>query len=252
VISNLQHGVLIFLLVLAVATWLGTLRKAAPYGRFMKANQRFTVPARIGWLLFECPQWWAFTVTFWLVSDSHGAPALTLYVLWQCHYIYRGLIYPFRRHSDDKRFPVSGVAYGFIFNALNGFANGYAVTTVAHLENSTWFTDPRFIAGTIIAAAGWLINYHSDTVLINLRDDGFDDYRIPAGGMFQWVSGAHYLGEIVLWIGWAVMSWTTAGLVFAIYTIANLAPRAMSYHRWYHEKFPDYPPNRKALIPKLL
>ncbi|MDH5284165.1 MAG: 3-oxo-5-alpha-steroid 4-dehydrogenase, partial [Gemmatimonadota bacterium] len=34
-------------------------------------------------------------------------------------------------------------------------------------------------------------------------------------------------------------------------TVANLAPRAWSHHRWYLEKFPDYPPDRKALIPHL-
>jgi 3-oxo-5-alpha-steroid 4-dehydrogenase 1 len=30
---------------------------------------------------------------------------------------------------------------------------------------------------------------------------------------------------------------------------ANLAPRAWSHHRWYHEQFSEYPLERKALIP---
>jgi 3-oxo-5-alpha-steroid 4-dehydrogenase 1 len=34
-----------------------------------------------------------------------------------------------------------------------------------------------------------------------------------------------------------------------VWTFANLAPRAWSHHKWYHEKFSDYPLDRKALIP---
>ena len=46
--------------------------------------------------------------------------------------------------------------------------------------------------------------------------------------------------------------WATAGLAFAVYTAANLAPRAFSHHSWYKERFADYPPTRKALIPFVL
>ena len=56
-------------------------------------------------------------------------------------------------------------------------------------------------------------------------------------------------GEIIEWIGFAVMTWSVAALAFAIWTAANLAPRALSHHKWYRETFPDYPTERKALIP---
>ena len=39
---------------------------------------------------------------------------------------------------------------------------------------------------------------------------------------------------------------------FAIYTLANLLPRALSHHQWYLEKFDDYPKERKAFLPYLL
>jgi len=29
-------------------------------------------------------------------------------------------------------------------------------------------------------------------------------------------------------------------------------PRALTHHRWYHEKFEDYPKDRKAILPGLL
>ncbi len=42
------------------------------------------------------------------------------------------------------------------------------------------------------------------------------------------------------------------GWSFAAWTAANLVPRAIAHHRWYRQRFPDYPPERKALIPGLL
>ena len=57
---------------------------------------------------------------------------------------------------------------------------------------------------------------------------------------------------MVEWSGWAVATWSLAGLAFALYTVANLAPRAMANHRWYRETFPDYPSDRRALVPYVL
>lgn len=251
-IGTIQLGVVILLACLSVVTFASTLKTANPYGRYAAADERHTMASRPGWLLFESPQWWAFTVTYWCTAAAFSWPGLVLYALWQCHYIYRGILYPLRRNDHAKRFPVNTIVFGFVFNALNGFANGYAVGHSAHLMDSAWFSDPRFVVGLIVAAAGWIINYQADTILINLRSDGFAGYRIPRGGAFHWVSGANYSGEILLWCGWAIMSWTSAGLVFAVFTVSNLLPRALSHHQWYLEKFPDYPKERKAAIPWLL
>ena len=251
-LQQFYNSVLIFLSVLAVLTFLGTYKKANPYGRFSFIGQKGLMPARPAWLLFESPQWWAFAVTFWFTARSPAVPAVVLFCLWQSHYIYRAIIYPLRRNDQGKSFPLVGVVFGILFNALNGFANGYAVAHAPHLMNAAWFSDPRFSGGLLIAVSGWLINFHADSTLIKLRADGSTGYRIPHGGMFRWVSGANYFGEILLWSGWAVLSWTPAGLVFAVFTISNLAPRAVSYHRWYQQTFPDYPKERKALIPGLL
>jgi 3-oxo-5-alpha-steroid 4-dehydrogenase 1 len=101
-------------------------------------------------------------------------------------------------------------------------------------------------------AGGLLLNATSDLVLRGLRRPGETGYRIPRGGAFDWVSCPNYLGEIVEWAGWALATWSLPGLAFAVYTTANLAPRAVSHHRWYQERFPDYPRQRSALVPFLL
>ncbi|MFC1990171.1 hypothetical protein ACFLVW_06425 [Chloroflexota bacterium] len=40
------------------------------------------------------------------------------------------------------------------------------------------------------------------------------------------------------------------GLAFAVWTMANLVPRARAHHAWYHKHFPDYPAGRKVLVPR--
>jgi 3-oxo-5-alpha-steroid 4-dehydrogenase 1 len=240
-----------FMLVLAVATFFGTLRKVNPYGRHMLPQQAGTMPALPAWLLFESPQWFAFALTFWWFAKTPSTAAITLFALWQAHYVYRAVLYPLRMRDRHKRFPISGVVFGFVFNGLNGFLNAYAVTH-AHYLNDAWLLDPRFLLGLVVAASGWLINFQADSILINLRKDGSTGYKVPYGGMFRYVSSANYFGEILLWCGWALMTCTAAGIVFALFTISNLLPRALSHHRWYLSTFPDYPKDRKALIPHVL
>ena len=95
------------------------------------------------------------------------------------------------------------------------------------------------------------INRQSDAMLRNLREPGEEGYKIPQGGLYKWVSCPNYLGEIIQWAGWAVVTWSLPGLAFALWTVANLAPRAYSNHNWYQDHFLEYPPERKALVPKL-
>lgn len=251
-VHHIQTGLIVFIFLVSALSFWASLRTVNPYGRHMQPGQRNTLPALPAWLLFEAPQLFAFALTFWLSGTSPAPAALVLFGLWQAHYTYRALIYPLRMRDRHKRFPLSGVIFGILFNGINGFINGYAVAHAPHLMDAAWLHDPRFIAGLAIALAGWLINFQADTILIRLRSDGSTGYKVPHGGMFRYVSSANYFGEIVLWCGWALMSFTVAGLSFAVFTIANLLPRALSHHRWYGQHFADYPPQRKAIIPWML
>ena len=66
------------------------------------------------------------------------------------------------------------------------------------------------------------------------------------------LSNPNYLGEFIEWLGWAIMTWSWAGLVFFLWTVCNLFPRAISNHNWYQNKFEDYPKERKAVIPNII
>ena len=106
-----------------------------------------------------------------------------------------------------------------------------------------------FLAGIALFAAGFLIHSSSDNILRSLRKPGETGYSIPQGGMFRFISCPNYFGEIIEWVGWALLTWSVAGLAFATFTFANLFPRAIAHHRWYRGEFTDYPSERKAIIP---
>jgi len=251
-VQTLHTVLLVFIFAMSALTWWSSSKRANRYGRYMKEGQKRTVSARIGWLMFESPQVVAFALTFWLTAGEPSVVAIAIFAVWQAHYTHRAILYPLRRNNQGKRFPIGGVVAGVAFNSINGFLNGYAVATAGHLADASWFADPRFIIGTAIFAAGWVVNFHADSVLIRLRSDGFTGYRVPHGGLFRWVSCANYTGEIVMWCGFAMATWTVAGLSFAVFTIANLLPRALTHHRWYVDNLPDYPADRKAVFPGIL
>ncbi len=74
------------------------------------------------------------------------------------------------------------------------------------------------------------INLHSDYTLLGLRKPGEQGYKIPRGGMFEYVSGANYLGECLEWAGFALAGWSLPALAFAVFTFSNIAPRGYKHH----------------------
>jgi hypothetical protein len=54
------------------------------------------------------------------------------------------------------------------------------------------------------------------------------------------------------WAGFAVLTWSLPASAFAVWTVSNVLPRSLAHHKWYKSHFPDYPKNRKAVIPYIL
>ncbi len=239
------------LLALAVPTFVFLLVKSAPYGRHGRPGWGPTVPNRAGWILMEHPAVLLFLVVFALGRHRAGLVPLVLLAVWQLHYVHRTFVFPFRLRATDRRMPLVVALAGMSFNAANAYANARWVSELGAYP-AAWIADPRFLAGLAIFIVGLVMNLHADTVLLHLRRPGETGYRVPHGAMWRWISSPNYLGEILEWIGWAILTWSLAGLAFAVYTAANLVPRALANHAWYRDRFPDYPPGRRALIPFVL
>ena len=244
------HSALVWaVLALAVATFAGLLKFTAPYGRhYSRRRWGPEIPNRTGWIVMELPATVLFAWVYFAGEAARDAVPLVLLGIWQCHSLNRNFIYPLRTRTRGKKMPLIVVMSGFAFNVANAYTNARFISHFGHY-GAEWLSDPRFMAGAAVFLAGFALNIHSDNILLGLRKSGDAGYAIPRGGAFRHVSCPNYLGEILEWGGWALAAWSPAGLAFFAYAVANLAPRALSHHRWYRERFDDYPPERKALIP---
>ena len=223
----------------------------APYGRHHRPGWGPQIPARLGWVVMETP---SVVIMAWLAIAGHTT-ALTGFLLacWLLHYVHRSFVYPFLTPNRGRTMPVVIAAMGAFFNCINGAFNGlYLFHWAPQQYDQSWMLTPVFVIGAITFFCGMTINRQSDAILRRLRSGNAMDYKIPRGGLYRWVSCPNYLGETIEWLGWALMVWNPAGLAFLFWTLANLMPRAISHHRWYRDRFADYPPDRKAIVPGLL
>ena len=168
------------------------------------------------------------------------------------HYFQRAFIFPLLMRGKGEM-PVLIMAMGMTFNSLNAYFIGSWLFEFAPAGKYTieWLSSPQFIIGGLIFITGMLINLDSDHVIRHLRKPGDTKHYIPKKGLYKYVTSANYFGELTEWVGYAILTWSPAGLLFAVWTFANLAPRSKSLTEKYEQEFGDEYKNlkKKNLIP---
>ena len=202
------HGWLVMLVVVSVALTAGLLLKlTAPYGRFARPGWGPTLPARLAWMLFESPAVLVFTAIYALGDRARDVVPLVLLLTWLAHYLPRTFVYPLLMRDSGRRVPVAVAALAIVFNVLNAYVNARWISHLGEYP-ARWLVSVPFLSGTALFAAGWIINRRADRTLRGLRAPGESGYRIPQGGLFRYVSCPNYFGEIVMWCGWAIATWS--------------------------------------------
>ncbi len=227
------------------------LRITAPYGRHAKSGWGPLINNRLAWFLMELPALLVFVFLAFNRGFNFDVVILIAILLWTFHYFHRVVIFPLRIRTKGKKMPVLIMIFALFFNLINGYINGYWFGYLSQGYPSDWMSDPRFVAGALLFVAGFIINLYHDRILISLRKEG-NGYKIPFGGLFKYVSSPNFLGEMVEWGGYALLTWCLPTFSFFIWTLVNLLPRALDHHRWYLRKFKEYPVERKAVIPFFL
>ena len=235
---------------LALPAFILGLTKWDPVGRVGGRGVGPRMDSRAAWVVMEAPALVVFPAIYLASGNLHSVGNVVL-AIWLAHYAHRTLIWPFLVPRRRSRSPVVLCASGFAFNCVNGALWGWFLAHFADYP-ADWTTDPRFVLGLGLALGGAALNVWADYHLRRLRSRQGGTYVVPKGGAFKVVSSPHLLGEIVEWIGVAILAWALPGVAFALWTVANLLPRALWRHRWYHERFPAYPKRRRAVVPYLL
>lgn len=216
-------------------------------------------------------------------SLSLSYPPTFLAALYLIHYFNRSLVSPLRTPSRSKSH-IMVPFFAVTFNIVNGSLMGaYLSSPLAHSFLQGAYNRPLFWLGVGTWALGFAGNILHDEILLNLRrsakakgkgkdsDDNNngknkqEHYAIPHGYLYKYISYPNYFCEWVEWFGFALAaapppSFASAGdflatmtppFIFVMSEVFLMINRAYKGHRWYLNRFPDYPRERKAVIPFL-
>lgn len=253
------------MILVGLIVWIALYFVDAGYGKMISDKWGPAINNKVGWILMECPVFLV-VLYFWAKSPVRfELPYLVFFLLFELHYFHRSFIAPMLMRGNSKM-PLAIMAMSVAFNLINGFLQGIWLFELApnyaswcnqipafwswffpHYDAS-WLTSWQFIAGTCVFFIGMAINWHSDYIIRHLRKPGDTKHYLPKGGMYNYVTSANYLGEIIEWAGWTILTSSLAGFVFVWFTMSNLVPRANSIYHRYEEEFAD---EFKARRPKL-
>lgn len=244
--------VLIVMTVMAVVVFVSLFFVDAGYGRFYAPKWGPAIDNRLGWMLMEAPVFVAMLLLWWLSDRREDGIRLVFLLLFELHYFHRAFVFPWLMRGRSKM-PLSIIGTAVLFNTLNAYMQGGWLFYVSPVDyySADWLTSLPFLAGTALFLLGMGVNIHSDRIIRNLRKPGDTAHYLPRGGMFRWVTSANYFGELVEWTGFAILTWSVSGAVFALWTFANLAPRAARIYNGYRQEFPEQLDTRttKRIIP---
>lgn len=229
---------LIAMSIIAVIVFIALYFVTAGYGVFYNKKWGPSIPNKIGWVLMESPVFIAMILLCVFSERSTNVVCLIFLILFEIHYFQRSFIFPFLIRGKSVM-PLSVILMGVVFNTLNALMQGGWIFYVSpeNMYEISWLTTPQFIIGTLIFFVGMIINIHSDYIIRHLREPGDTRHYLPKKGMFKYVTSANYFGEFVEWCGFAILTWSLAGAVFALWTFANLAPRASKIYDNYKKEF---------------
>lgn len=111
--------------------------------------------------------------------------------------------------------------------------------------------DVPALMGLVVFLAGESLNFIHHKIIADLRLNTME-YMIPRGGLFDLVVCPHYLFEIVSWIGLClIFRHASLFLLFSL-MVMYLLLRSLQTLKWYRERFPDFPADRRAILPFVL
>jgi len=223
---------------LAVVVFIALYFVHAGYGMFFNKKWGVSLSNRLAWMLMEAPVFITMCI-LWMLSPRKGElTPFVFFLLFQTHYLQRSFIFPWLI-KGNSRMPLLIICMGIVFNMANAFMQGQWLFYLAPdgMYTPEWLTGPRFIIGLVLFLTGFATNIQSDYIIRHLRKDGDTNHYLPQKGLFRYVTSAKYFGEIIEWLGFAVLTWSMSGFVFFLWTFANLVPRAHTIYSRYQNEF---------------
>lgn len=163
------------------------------------------------------------------------------------------------------------VGYAHYFCATTGYiceapglvrGSSFRAVSLSSLSPECWLL-------TLIFLAAWYLEFEAHKIFAELKVRNPKTHSIPRGSLFEYVSCPHYLCEVIIYTCFMFIlgpSHATgvlgkirpqpiiivkASVLFSVWfwVLTNQVIAATMSHKWYQQKFKEYPVNRKAIFP---
>ncbi|KAK3228594.1 hypothetical protein Dsin_000475 [Dipteronia sinensis] len=207
-------------------------------------NNKFS--SRSGMLFIYTPSFLAGLASFWLFPHQNLRFLLLVSAL-TIHYFKRILEVIFIHKYSGSVMVDSGIVISL----------SYLISTSIMIYSqylSQGLGEPSIdlkYLGIFLFLLGISGNFYHHYLLSKMRKDGEREYKIPKGGLFDFVVCPHYLFEILGFVGISFISQNLYALSCAIGVVLYLTGRSYVTRKWYLSKFEDFPKHVKAIYPYL-
>ena len=225
-----------------------------PYGKFFqgRAAATYSVPSRVGMFVIYFPAfvvaacWAATSINF--LESTRRLDVITLLLL--IHFGKRLLEVLFLHVYSGTLDLIQAMCVITVSYAVN---THMILTSCSSSTSSSKLPDTVLVPGLTLFVVGQAINFYHHYLLAALRNDSSMNkreekeltnkkYLQPRGGLFSTTCCPHFFGEILAWIGIALISQhLTVWLVTGGMT-SYLLGRSYSTTRFYRERLPAYKP----------
>ena len=209
--------------------------------RYSKFSTGKGVPSRLGmFVLYFLP---VITATVFALPylASASLPQWLVFAAVFIHFAKRTYEVLFVHKYSGSMQPFTFVIIVVTYALIAGLISALNVQAIATL-------DALAIIGVVFFIIGQIGNFYHHKLLADLRKDG-DGYHIPRGGWFERATCPHYFFELLAWLGILLLSRHLFTLLAFVAMFGYLTARSIKTRHWYQKRFPNYPKERKNMIP---
>lgn len=186
---------------------------------------------------------------------DHAERPLLIGIMLSIHFLKRTLeTFFLHKYSGSADFATS-ISIGIYYTIVSIIINNFLLKVPTSLYNSNLLN-----VGIACFVIGQIGNLYHHYLLSTLRKDKINDvkdkeqilktYKVPTGGLFNYVTMPHYFFELISWLGIALCAQQINVFLVFLSMTSYLAGRSIATNEWYKNNVKDYP-NRKNLVPFL-
>ena len=206
-----------------------------------------------------------FTIIFFTATrrgEPRSDPSYVMLACWLLHYVWRGFITPLLMRYSSPDVDIGIMLGGLFPNMIFNVVVALHISVIDYGDD--YFKDPRFGIGLAIFVIGYVCNRWADLHLRSLREEAEADnkgggenkeektkkkkYVLPKGGLFKLCYCPNYFFEFVEWVGFAILSSSLAGTIWALFGLSTFLPRSLVTKAWYLRTFEGEVDEKKAAL----